>query len=57
MKNFDTKEITGAALNANSSVRLLADGICISNDTTQTHLNNNDLIIGSARFRKNQKLL
>ena len=30
MKNFDTKEITGAALNANSSVRLLADGICIS---------------------------
>ena len=46
MKNFDTKEITGAALNANSSVRLLADGICISNDTTQTHLNNNDLIIG-----------
>ena len=46
MKNFNTKEITGAVLNENSVVRLLADGICISNDTTQTHLNNNDLIIG-----------
>ena len=40
MKNFNTKEITGAVLNENSVVRLLADGICISNDTTQTHLNN-----------------
>ena len=32
--------------NPKETYRILADGIMISNDTTRTHINNNDMIIG-----------
>ena len=32
----------------NYGIRILADGVSVTNDTRQTGLNNNDMIIGSS---------
>ena len=44
MKNYPLYRNDGAS--GNDSVRLLADGIQVSNDTRKTGRNNNDLVIG-----------
>ena len=44
----------GTNMNRNErySKRYLGEGLCVSNDTWETHLNNNDLIVGSSGSSK-----
>ena len=48
LKNFplNKSQNTKKETNSKETYRILADGIMISNDTTRTHINNNDMIIG-----------